>query len=43
MTDAPPEVMGLNPFAPGFFDDPYAQYAEVRAGTPSTSRRWAPG
>ncbi|MEZ5183938.1 MAG: cytochrome P450 [Acidimicrobiales bacterium] len=34
MTDAPPEVMGLNPFAPGFFDDPYAQYAEVRAAHP---------
>lgn len=35
MTDAaPPQVMGLNPFEPGFFDDPYAQYAAVQAADP---------
>jgi cytochrome P450 len=34
MTDAPPEVLGLNPFEPGYFDDPYAQYARVREGDP---------
>jgi cytochrome P450 len=33
-TDAPSEVMGLNPFEPGFFDDPYAQYAAVREANP---------
>ena len=33
-SDAPPEVMGLNPFEPGFFDDPYAQYAAVRETNP---------
>lgn len=32
--DAPPEVMGLNPFEPGFFADPYAQYAAVREANP---------
>jgi len=30
--DAPPA--GLNPFAPGFFDDPYRQYADLRAHAP---------
>jgi cytochrome P450 len=35
MTDAaPPRVMGLNPFEPGFFDDPYAQYAAVQEADP---------
>ncbi|MFN8019301.1 MAG: cytochrome P450 [Acidimicrobiales bacterium] len=33
-SDAAPEVMGLNPFEPGFFDDPYAQYAQVREHNP---------
>ena len=32
--DAPREVMGLNPFEPGYFADPYAQYAAVRAANP---------
>jgi cytochrome P450 len=34
MTDAAPEVLGLNPFEPGYFDDPYAQYARVREDDP---------
>ncbi len=33
-TDTPPEVLGLNPFEPGYFDDPYAQYAAVREAMP---------
>jgi len=35
--DAPesgPAPVGLDPFAPGFFDDPYRQYAELRAAAP---------
>jgi cytochrome P450 len=27
---APTTVIGLNPFEPGFYDDPYAQYAAIR-------------
>lgn len=35
MSDAaPPSVIGLNPFEPGFFDNPYAQYASIRAADP---------
>lgn len=34
MTDAPPEVLGLNPFEPGYFENPYAQYAQVRETNP---------
>jgi cytochrome P450 len=35
MSDAAPrEVMGLNPFEPGYFADPYAQYAAVRSTNP---------
>ena len=26
--------IGLNPFAPGYFDDPYAQYRALRAVAP---------
>lgn len=33
-SDAPPEVMGLNPFEPGFFANPYEQYAAVRETNP---------
>ena len=32
--DAPPSVIGLNPFEPGFYDDPYRQYAEIQATRP---------
>ncbi|MFA5882900.1 MAG: cytochrome P450 [Acidimicrobiia bacterium] len=35
--DAPasgPAPVGLNPFAPGFFDDPYTQYAALREAAP---------
>ncbi|MCB0962964.1 MAG: hypothetical protein KDA98_06620, partial [Acidimicrobiales bacterium] len=32
--DTPTEVIGLNPFEPGFFDDPYAQYASIREHDP---------
>jgi cytochrome P450 len=32
--DAPPSVIGLNPFEPGFYDNPYRQYAEVQASRP---------
>src|SRR3954447_15920235 len=28
--DVPPTVLGLNPFEPGFFDDPYVQYRALR-------------
>lgn len=36
MTDsqADAEVIGLNPFAPGFYDDPYTQYTELRENQP---------
>jgi cytochrome P450 len=27
-------VLGLDPFAPGFYDDPYGQYAEIRERDP---------
>ena len=35
-TDPSPSAaaVGLNPFAPGFFDDPYRQYADLRAHAP---------
>lgn len=33
-SDAPAEVIGLNPFEPGFFDHPYAQYASIRTHDP---------
>ena len=32
--DAPPSVIGLNPFEPGFYDDPYRQYAEIQSERP---------
>ena len=28
--EEPPTVIGLNPFEPGFYDDPYRQYASIR-------------
>jgi cytochrome P450 len=31
---APSTVIGLNPFEPGFYDDPYAQYAAIRESDP---------
>lgn len=34
MSDTAPEVLGLNPFAPGYFANPYEQYAAVREATP---------
>jgi len=35
VTDAAPSgEVGLNPFAPGYFDDPYAQYRALRAEAP---------
>lgn len=35
MADADaPTVLGLNPFEPGFFDDPYTQYAALREAEP---------
>lgn len=33
-TEGEPMETGLNPFAPGFFDDPYAQYRELRETDP---------
>jgi cytochrome P450 len=30
----PGAEMGLNPFAPGFFEDPYRQYRELREQAP---------
>lgn len=32
--DAPPSVIGLNPFEPGFYEDPYRQYAEIQTARP---------
>src|SRR3954447_4794625 len=32
--DVPPTVLGLNPFEPGFFDDPYVQYRALREQAP---------
>ena len=32
--DAPPSVSGLNPFEPGYYDDPYRQYAEIQSTRP---------
>jgi cytochrome P450 len=32
--DAPTSVIGLNPFEPGFYDNPYAQYAAIRSADP---------
>lgn len=32
--DATPPVFGLNPFAPGFYEDPYPQYAALREHDP---------
>jgi cytochrome P450 len=35
MSDAAPtSVIGLNPFEPGFYDNPYAQYAAIRSTDP---------
>ena len=32
--DAPTTVLGLNPFEPGFYEDPYTQYAALREAEP---------
>ena len=32
--DAPTKVFGLNPFEPGFYENPYAQYADLRTHEP---------
>ena len=32
--EEPTTVIGLNPFEPGFYDDPYQQYAELREHDP---------
>jgi len=32
--EAPSEVIGLNPFEPGFYANPYAQYAAIRSSDP---------
>ncbi len=43
MTDAAPtSVIGLNPFEPGFYDDPYAQYAAIRDGDPISKSALGP-
>ncbi len=34
VVEGQPLATGLNPFAPGFFDDPYAQYRELRETDP---------
>src|SRR5436305_8063661 len=34
IADAPAGTMSFNPFTPGFTDDPYPHYAELRANTP---------
>jgi len=34
--------VGLNPFAPGFFDDPYAQYADLREAAPVHQSAFGP-
>ncbi|MGZ8764695.1 MAG: cytochrome P450 [Acidimicrobiia bacterium] len=34
MSTVDPEILSLNPFEPGYFADPYAQYASVREASP---------
>ncbi|GLY86146.1 cytochrome P450 [Actinoallomurus iriomotensis] len=34
MTESPPSALVFDPFAPGFTDDPYPHYAEMRDGAP---------
>ncbi len=34
MSTVEPEILSLNPFEPGYFADPYAQYAGVRESSP---------
>jgi len=40
--DAPTTVIGLNPFEPGFYDDPYAQYAAIREADPISKTALGP-
>lgn len=40
--DAPTSVIGLNPFEPGFYNDPYAQYAAIRAADPISQTALGP-
>jgi cytochrome P450 len=40
--DAPTSVIGLNPFEPGFYDDPYAQYAAIREADPIAKSPFGP-
>ena len=43
MTDHPPtSVIGLNPFEPGFYDNPYAQYAAIRSSDPISKTALGP-
>jgi len=37
-----PNPVGLNPFAPGFFDDPYRQYAALRDAAPVHQSAFGP-
>ena len=39
---APTTVIGLNPFEPGFYDDPYAQYAAIREADPISKTALGP-
>jgi cytochrome P450 len=39
---APTTVIGLNPFEPGFYDDPYAQYAAIRGSDPISKSALGP-
>lgn len=39
---APTTVIGLNPFEPGFYDDPYAQYAAIRDADPISQTALGP-
>lgn len=36
------DVVGLDPLAPGFFDDPYTQYAALRSSAPVHRSRFGP-
>ncbi|MEO6987013.1 MAG: cytochrome P450, partial [Aquihabitans sp.] len=41
-TDVPDSVLGLNPFEPGYYDDPYQQYAGLRENDPVHKSAFGP-
>lgn len=41
-TDVPDTVLGLDPFQPGYYDNPYAQYAALRENDPVHKSAFGP-